>query len=70
MSDDTACNSATGDLNTGLGASGFAAARYWSSTEVSATNVHLRYFGPGGGAGDNKAKSITGGRSVRPIRAF
>ena len=70
VSDDTACNSATGDLNTGLGASGFAAARYWSSTEVSATNVHLRYFGPGGGAEDNKAKSSTGGRSVRPIRAF
>ncbi|MEJ6606909.1 MAG: hypothetical protein QNL72_00515 [Candidatus Planktophila sp.] len=69
VSDDTACNSATGAINTGIGASGFdGATNYWSSTEAIDGTVYVMFIGNGGTS--TKGKSNGSGRSVRPIRAF
>jgi Protein of unknown function (DUF1566) len=61
------CNS-TGTLKTGTAndLGGFVGARYWSSSENSATSAYLQYFN--GGFQSNPTKSTN--YLIRPVRAF
>jgi hypothetical protein len=65
VSDATICD-ATGILNSGTGASGFAAAIYWSSSEQNTTNAWFQGFGGGGQFEGGKV----GTSRVRSVRAF
>lgn len=63
-SDATVCTGGT--LNTGLGAAGFEASTYWSSSESSANNAWTQFFGSGEQGNDTKSEPAY----VRPVRAF
>ena len=67
-SDATACTEGTLNLGTGsgLGAAGFVAQWYWSSSEVSNEIARMQYFPNGNN--NNELKSLLG--HVRPVRAF
>ena len=65
VSDATQCNS-SGSINSGLGASGFAAGSYWSSTDWFNIYAYYRSFNAGG----QNYNSKDNGFAFRPIRAF
>ena len=65
VSDATLCNS-SGSINSGLGASGFAAGPYWSSTDWFNIYAYYRSFDAGG----QNYNSKDNGFAFRPIRAF
>ena len=64
ISDATICNS-TGVLNSGTGASGFAAVGYWSSSEGTVGEAWAQGFGDG-----YQFYNYVELRYVRPVRAF
>jgi hypothetical protein len=63
-SDATVCTGGT--LNSGLGASGFSAGIYWSSSEGDASRAWFQSFNSGGQVSSYK----DGSYYVRPVRAF
>jgi hypothetical protein len=65
VSDATLCNS-SGSINSGLGASGFAAGSYWSSTDWFNIYAYYQSFNNGG----QNYNSKDNGFAFRPIRAF
>jgi hypothetical protein len=74
-SDATVCTGGT--LNSGRGASGFSADRYWSSSESAASSAWYHAFSAwyqvfdDGDQGNLDGKGIEGFRGyVRPVRAF
>jgi hypothetical protein len=67
-SDATVCTGGT--LNTGLGAAGFVANFYWSSSEVSEGRAWEQFFVNGANAGLQNNGGGNGNNAVRPVRAF